>query len=328
VARRAGCVLVALSAATFGAHARAEGAGDERRSRPMAFALRVVPECHAVTPELEMELTRVVAAAPRTELTAAVTIEQSPAGYRVELALRDRLRARGGKAITVPTCSEAADAAVVVLALALSGREVSAAEREPRGEPTGPARLDVAREQERVARAAPEREKGSSPKVRTTRLGLMTGIDAGTLPHATVTVAGTAVRSLPELDLRAVLRYGLPTADETIESDFARAHRSDFGALELLACRGTQHVLHVSACAGAEIGVVRASHTERTEPSSDVDEQRVTPRLSGTLAARFAYLGGLVEPELELAGAAVALGRHVESPWFVVRVAAGAAVTF
>ena len=82
---------------------------------------------------------------------------------------------------------------------------------------------------------------------------------------------------------------------------------------------------HVREPSSARVRVVRRL---RTEDGSDSDEDSVTPRLSGTLAALFAHRGGAVEPELELGGAAVALGKEAGAPWLAIRVAAGAAVAF
>jgi hypothetical protein len=143
-----------------------------------------------------------------------------------------------------------------------------------------------------------------------------------------MTLSGAVAHSFRLFELGAVVRYGFPTADETIEEGFSESERRDFGALELRACRGAGQAVRVSACAGTELGAVRELHQSRGTNGDEVDEDSVSTRVSGTLAARIAHRGGFIEPELELAGAAVAIGREPGAPWLVLRVAAGAALAF
>ena len=142
-----------------------------------------------------------------------------------------------------------------------------------------------------------------------------------------MTVSAAIARSFSRIDLRAVVRYGLPIADETVETESTESRRSDFGAFELRACRGQGRAVRVSACAGAELGAVRVASRLRAD-GADIDEDVLSPRLSGVVAALVSHRGGLIEPEIELGGAAVAFGRDTGRSWLVVRVAAGAALAF
>jgi hypothetical protein len=169
--------------------------------------------------------------------------------------------------------------------------------------------------------------ESSSSSSASSRASLSTGIDAGTLPSPTLVVAGAFARSFSAFEVRALARYGLPSVNETTETGFYASERRDFGALELRACYGVGADVRLSACTGGELGAVRV--TRRVEEAgSDVDEDAVTPRLSGVLAAFVRHQGGTVQPELEVSGSAVALGRAESASFLALRVAAGAAVEF
>jgi hypothetical protein len=159
------------------------------------------------------------------------------------------------------------------------------------------------------------------------RVSLLTGLDAGTLAGATpFAAAGLALVSDP-LELRAAVRYGLPAVDEQADGARTTSRRREFGAVDVGACYGAGRDFRFSACGGGELGVTR--HVERWRTRQvDGDQDDVRPRLSGVVRALFAHRVGLVQPELELAGLAVALGRQEDARWLAVRVAAGAAVQF
>jgi hypothetical protein len=338
-------VLLGIAAGLFAARARAGG---------LSVESRIAPAYVAPARELEPRLERALQGSRAAELSASVAIDDGGSGYRVTIGLLDGRKRGGTTVIVAPTCEEAVDAAVVVLALAFGGRFVpegvdpspsaaasiesesrpAAPPAEPPGdspafasplEPTGVELLAPAASA-RPGREA-QRDGASLTSERATRVALATGIDSGSLAQRTMMVSAAVGRSFSGIDLRAVLRYGLPTADETVETESMKSHRSDFGAFELRACRGQGRAVRVSACAGAELGAVRVASRLRAE-DAEVDEDRLSPRLSGVLAAVVAHRGGLIEPEIELGGAAVAFGRDAGDPWLVVRVAAGAAVAF
>jgi hypothetical protein len=322
-------------------------------AEPLRLEQRIAPACEAAARELAPRVELALAGSLPNALDASVAIDATGAGYRATIALRDAAAARGTTRIDAPTCEEAVDAAAVVLALAfarepdgastelmppdperkeavpaLPASSPSAATRlEPRPEPpvakatTDPTGARVDRQAFLGARAPLESEAA-------TRISLATGIDAGTLSGATMTLSGAVLRSFGVVELGAMARYGMPAADETIEAGFSLSERRDFGSLELRACRALGRAIQISTCAGTEIGVVRAARKREGNDGSELDEDSVLPRLSGTLAALAAHRGGFIEPELELAGAVVALGRDEGAPWVVVRVSAGAAVAF
>jgi hypothetical protein len=302
---------------------------------------RVTPSCGDAALGLEHRVERALEGARRATLEAAVAIDASSTGYRVTIVTRDASSDLGTTEIAAPTCDEAVDAAVVVLALALTERDAPAPAASPDSEshgvapeppvspndPAAPLLVAAAPARARVDHGvrAPEARPGTSNE---TRVALATGVDAGTLPHPTLTLSGGIGASLSTLELRALARYGLPATDETVETGLVESTRHDFATVELRACAGSGQAFRLSACAGAEAGAVRIERHRSAENAAPRDERSLAPRLSGTLAALLAHRGGLVEPEIELAGVAVALGRSDGAPPVALRVSAGAAVAF
>jgi hypothetical protein len=291
---------------------------------------------------------RALAGSVPNELRASVAVDARREGYQVRIELREGPETRGTTVIDAPTCDEAVDAAAIVLALAFGTTGKVA---EPASSPAVPAH---------AARALPPRSRSSasqgsvkpvtsmpsfglradgrgpapmdgeparvaSPAL---RLNLATGVDVGTLPQPTLTLAGAFTWAIQGVELTAMGRYGLPIADERVESGARETQRHDFVGVELRACRGVGEAARLSACTGTELGVVRLRHARELEGEVARGAQLVFPRLSGTLAALLAHRGGLIEPGLEVGGAAVALGRDAGAPWLVLRVAAGAAIAF
>jgi hypothetical protein len=298
---------------------------------------RVTPACVAAARELEPRIEATLVGALQGQLEASVTIDAVEAGYHLTISLRDAARERGATTIETPTCEEAVDAAVVVLALAYG--EIGNPETTPPASAPSQAMPERSPVLTRPTTQSDTLRTHDDPRAardhttvngteRQTRLTLVTGVDRGTLPGPTLTLAGAVTRSFGALELAAVARYGLPIAEELVETGFSESQRHDFGGLELRACRGLGQATRLSACAGTEVGAVRARRSRLAEDGSELDSDQISPRLSGTLAALVARRGGLIEPALELAGAAVAVGRPAGAPWLSVRVAAGAAIAF
>ena len=330
-------LLFGLAMAAFAVPARAE---------PFPIVeTRLAPACEPLAPELERRLAQAFDGKPTTALAASVSIETTESGYLVTIATRDGARVGGTTRIAAPSCDEAVDAAVEVLALAFGERVEEETSPAPTG--TGPSESEASsasgQPRESASRAvfesrvpSPKRvdrgvlgaSDGSNATAASTRVSLAAGADVGTLPDPALTVTARFARALSALELGGAVRYAPPTTNETVESGFTESVRRDFGAMELRACVGTREHFRLSACAGAELGAVRVVRRLRTEDGADQDEDSVTPRLSGTLAGLFALRGGAVEPELELGGAAVAFGKEAGASWLAIRVAAGAAVAF
>jgi hypothetical protein len=296
----------------------------------------VTPRCDVPARDFEQRLAQALGQSSAHRLDVFVAIEHDGAGYEVTLVTRDELSASREKTILAPSCDEAMDAAVVVLALATSQTaDVEPSDSTALTAPATTAGPGVGPEpaplRARVTRAPKDegtaRIESSSSSSASSRASLSTGIDAGTLPSPTLVVAGAFARSFSAFEVRALARYGLPSVNETTETGFYASERRDFGALELRACYGVGADVRLSACTGGELGAVRV--TRRVEEAgSDVDEDAVTPRLSGVLAAFVRHQGGTVQPELEVSGSAVALGRAESASFLALRVAAGAAVEF
>jgi hypothetical protein len=177
-------------------------------------------------------------------------------------------------------------------------------------------------------RSSPDRAPTSAqPAEHALRIALATGADSGTLSASTLYVAGAVARSLAAFELRGVVRYGLPTIDEDAEGGARQSERSDFGALELRGCYGVGSQLRLSGCTGTELGAVRRSRRWQSAERSE-QESALRTRFSGVLTAAVAHRAGLIQPELEFAGAAVALGREPQASWLVLRMSLGAALAF
>lgn len=326
-------LLLGLASALLGASARAEPVN--------RVAIHVADECEPYLPEIERRLSADVGSLP-SGLAASVSIESSESGYLVTLATRDSEGTRGTTRIAAPTCGEAVDATVEVLALALSESDPEDTSVAPRQEGVSGYRTDSASgassEPASTAPLSPavqssapvDRGVHEDPRVtqRSRRASFAAGVDVGTLPDPSLSLSGGFVQSLAAVELGGIIRYVPATTNESVETEFTESVRRDFAALELRACYGTGERFRLSACSGAEVGAVRVARRFESEDGTDQDEDTVTARLAGTLAAVFAHRGGLIEPEVEIAGAAVAFGRENTAPWLVVRVAAGAAVAF
>jgi hypothetical protein len=334
-------LLIGMATALFCPHAGAE---------PLRLEQRIAPACVAAASELGPRIERTLDGFLPAELGAWVAIDALRAGYRVIITLRDSEQTRGTTVIEAPTCEEAVDAAAVVLALAFGNMKRAEAmdpassslpPQRAGSRPSGSSRPSASRgslaepvvtpsnaRPAHVDRRAPLSSAPVRGLPRGTRLTLATGADRGTLPHPTLTLAAAVARSFGGLELAAVARYGLPIAEETVESGFSESQRRDFGSLELRVCRGLGQAVRFSTCAGTEVGAVRARHAFRVEDRADLQNEHVSPRLSGTVAVLVARRGGLVEPGVELAGAAAAYGREAGAPWLSVRIAASAAIAF
>src|SRR5688572_29198325 len=99
-------MMALLSSANAAANARIE--------------TKVTPVCELAARDLEERLTQALGEMSARSLDVSVSIEREDSGYRVTLVTRDELAASRDKVILAPTCDEAVDAAVVVLALAAS----------------------------------------------------------------------------------------------------------------------------------------------------------------------------------------------------------------
>lgn len=293
--------------------------------------------CERNAAHLERRLANILDEAPSRELTATVTFEASGEGVRVAVVTHDGSNARGETLFVVANCEEALDAAVVVLSLAFSteaNRETLKTETPP-SEPSVEASpvAETPTFQMRFAAPLPERDAspashGSDPVSPSSAVSLAGGLDFGTLATPTAIIGGGFTRAWPALEVRAALRYGLPTENERAETTLTESVRRDFGAAELSLCRGFGTALSLTACAGGEVGLVRVLHRVEVDGAPALDEDELSPRFSGVLAALVSLKRGPVRPELEVSASALAFGRRGGGSAVALRAAAGAAVDF
>lgn len=258
---------------------------------------------------------------------------------RVTVAAHEQGVARGNTALVVSSCEEAVDVAVVVLSLAFSSEVTDGApgavpeansDAPPHAElPSPPRRAMVTSFSPPSPGRDVQRAEARSPDLsRSTQLALAGGVDVGTLPTATALVAGSVTHFWSALGIRGALRYGFPSEHERVETTLQQSVRHDFAELGLGACYGVGADVRLAACAGSELGVVRAARRLEVEGATDVDEDEVVPRVSAMLAAVFSARTGRVRPELELSGSALVLGRRTGTGPVAFRAAAGAALDF
>jgi hypothetical protein len=309
-------------------------------ARPLRADARVTlagKACARESVELERRLVSAPGAQSSPELSATVSFEQTGEAVRVTVAVREGHVAKGETALVVSTCREAADAAVVVLGLAF-GAEASAGRHDDPAA-TGdapPPELPRASESELAvhSEAPPVYESEAGARVASTatqsssRLSLAAGADVGTMPRATAFLSAGFTEWLSAIALRGSLRYGLPTADERVEEGFDESVRRDYGALGLSACYGVGRSVQLLACAGGELSVLRTAQRLEIEGTTSLDEEELSTRLSGVIGAVLSRRQGWLQPEIELAGSALALGRRNGAGPIAIRAAAGAAVTF
>lgn len=277
-----------------------------------------------------------------TGARARVSIDAVTAGYGVTLQAARAGKDLGGKHLVAPSCDEAVDAAVLVLAIALTepepevsevlevlevpevpveeGRTASSEARSPSSElafvvPSGTPQHDepVSTEDESAASHGP-------------RAGVLFGIETGIAPQPTPYLGASFALPFDSWELWSAVRYGLPTEEASVEASTSEELRRDFGAIGLSLCRGVGAAWRFSLCAGGEFGVRRVDHTRRDD-SVEVDSHEDRARLAAVGAARFSGRVGSVRPELDFSAAAASWGPGAP-PELSLRLGAGVAVQF
>jgi hypothetical protein len=291
--------------------------------------------------EVERRVTQALHGDPHPGWSASVTFEAAGPRVRVIVATRENAVTQGETVLIVSSCEEALDAAVVVLALAFSAEpaqsgSVSTTELPDSPPPIVERRLPsngewllrphapMSRPDESFADARSKIEPGAS------RLSLGGGLDFGTLTIPSAFLSAGIARPFSSIELRGSLRYGLPTEEERVETDLQESVRRDYGAVGVSACHGLGVNVRLLVCAGGEAALLRIARRLETRgsPGQDEDEHELSPRISGVLGAVLSPGRGFVRPELELFGAALALGRTQGGSRVALRAAAGAVVDF
>jgi hypothetical protein len=326
--------------------------GSAARAQQAAWiAIRTAPVCQAAAANLERRVADTFIGRRAVGLRATVDIGERGAGYALTVEVRRGPLLVGHSSLVTPSCDEAVDAAVLVLALAL-GESTGARGESPSDTATRATSAPPAVERRALTtpiaphlpRAGARRalfpnasaERGADglgrgtarrPEDGAMRLSFMTGVDAGTLPATTAYVGLGMAWMSAALELRGAARYGLPKVEETADGARIERARHEFGAVDARGCYGVGTSWRLSSCVGSELGFVRREH-RRAQRGVDSDTDAVAPRLSGVAAVSVAHTNGLIQPELELSTLAVALGRQEHAPWLAMRVGAGLAVQF
>jgi hypothetical protein len=173
----------------------------------------------------------------------------------------------------------------------------------------------------------PAPDRGSTAGERRTRVGVVGGLDVGTLALATLYVGARVSREIGPVELRGTARYGLPRVEEEDDAGVVDERQADFGAFDADVCYARGAAWQVALCGGGELGVVRNVRRSGSEGALE-DTDAAEPRVAGLMAARLAYRAGMLQPELEIAGAAAALGRPEDGSWLAIRAGLGLALQF
>ncbi len=312
------------------------------------------PTCDVREDELTSRVSRALVGPRAADLRADVTIVEQASDYEASIEITRRELVVGTKTVSAPSCVEAIDAIVVVLALALTetapdGEEARAPSLEvdmlPKvpsswsgsapddaaasGEPTSLRWLaqenDPMAEQRAPTNVEFERRRWS-------RALLLTGGDTAVLAQPSAFVAAGFSKSLGRIELRGMARYALPRIDETrsaVGSERAEYSYAEYSyaALDFGACYPMGSTWTLSACAGAELGFVRTQRALR-DPKIESTSDETEPLAGGVLQAVLAYRGRRVQPLLLLAANANAVGPHASEQRLGLRAAFGAALQF
>lgn len=330
-------------------------AAKSRAERMPSIAVDAPDDCSAAL-RLADRVREALIGEPAADLQASVTIEQRDGLHQATVRTTRGAAELGVKVVSAPTCDEAVDAAVVVLAMALAkqSRSDAPAPIDPASEPAPPSPSASPEPPASHSPPAPSSSPSPAPsptwspprfqrtadprtpdrpspapttsRTRRTAVAILGGIDVGTVDQAALYVGARVSTEVGPLELRGTARYGLPRAEEEDNAGVVTERRVDFGAFDADACYGRGAAWHAGLCAGAEVGVVRDARRSGAEGNVE-DTDAAEPRLAGTLAARVGYRAGMLQPELEVAGAAAALAPAGASR-FAVRAGLGLGVQF
>jgi hypothetical protein len=290
--------------------------------------------CSVERDELASRILEAVAGARDPALAVQVDVADGPDTLAtVQLVLGSRVL--GVKQLEAPTCDEALDAIVAVVALALS----SSAQEQAHAPPDEPARAtavatwaeapieqnsgpaDGRARSSRVDGEAADETKSKAPSWRVLA-GI--GVDTGTLAQPTAVVGGGAALTLARAELRAMGRYGVPSTREELSVTFESV-RTDFGAATLDCCWGLDRARWVSACAGLELSLKRSARVELAAGEPRVEKKTNQPTFGPVAGLAFVLRDVLAQPHLELSAQLPVLGK---APALGFRASLGGGVMF
>lgn len=278
-----------------------------RVSAEPAHWLSVEGACSVSAREVSRRVDTELIGVRRAGVRAHLQIEAVAPGYRVELRAARSGEELGDKQLVVPNCDEALDAAVLVLAIALTEPAAGPPGSDP-VEPSGSSSASSSSSLEFLAppSALPRDEPVLTQNDRaigpTRRVGALVGIETGIAPLPAAYLGASFASAFDAWELWSALRYGLPTEEESVETGNSERIRRDFGALGLSLCRGAGAAWRLSLCAGGELGWIRVDRAQREGGDQvETDENRV--RLAGVGTARLTGLVAGVRPELDISAA-------------------------
>jgi hypothetical protein len=291
--------------------------------------------CDTSAADLSERVTRARIAGIAAGIDASVSIESSEKALQVRVSTHRDGALVGSTLVTVASCAEAIDAAVVVLVLAFSAEDVPepVSDALPRSQDppkpeseAEPAPWPLPRTSPALDRAPDRPREAHESKL--TRVSLLTGMDAGTLSGSTAYVGVGVNRAVAGLELRSVLRYGMPRTEELDEDGLSESSRSEFASVDVAGCYGFGASWRFSGCAGGEVGVVRNVEHTQSDAGLERDRDLARARAAGVLTLTLAGQGRGLRPELELGALAVAVGREEPGRWLAVRAGVGAGMQF
>ena len=262
----------------------------------------------------------------RVEIDMLDGTEDTAAMIRLTLGSR-RI---GSKKLVAATCEEALDAALAVVALALSSEPRATGTAEAAAPVTAPA--SGAADTTSPAAGLPEGDRSVEPGeprpgTDTWRLLFAGGVEHGTLAEPTVVVGAGAAASIGRGELRAIGWYGLPSSREEVSAVF-ESTRSDFAAAALDYCGGIDRERWLGLCGGLEAGLTRLSRVRQAPNQPRTEQEDIGPSLGVVMGLSLAYRDSPLMPRLDLSARLPLVGRLAEAPAVGFRAALGAGMPF
>lgn len=274
------------------------------------------------------------------ELRVAVALADERAGTVAAVRVARGAQVLGQKEIMSSRCSEALEAVVAVVALAVGAAaiepqttassaapvETPAATPADRAAPPSPGGARA-----RTAPASPEDagsvdDEASRTSPARWRLLLGAGADRGVLSAATAVVGAGAALSLGLAEWRAQLWYGLPVSFERDEDGRVDRERSDFAAAAFDHCRSLAGARWLSLCAGLEGRLARVSRVSTSPVGARTDGERLEPGAAARASAALVFPALGWQPRLEVGTLVPVVGTSADPVG--IRAAFGTALPF
>jgi hypothetical protein len=283
-------------------------ATEQAAAAPSWLAVAADSQCEVEVEPLLARVLEAVAGEPNQSLRVQVRFDDADGGTRATVRTFSDFSETGRKSLVAPTCDEALDAVVAVVALALSSAPDGAAEVvDPRAHETNARRLPHTTRHAvpvvRPLKAAEPDDRGVPSEAdgqSTRRVSLAAAADRGTMADPVGLVGLGGALLLGPGELRATAWYGPGERLEVQGAQQSMTRASDFASATLDYCYTMDADRWVSACGGFEVGGIRFVESESFSDGTSARSSGVAPSFGTTASAVFGYRVSTVQPELVL----------------------------